>query len=145
MHDTQLPLSKVLILLHIRIIRIGPMPESIHKTTLINCLVLQYLKSLPLLDIVLEKSTIQSQVRIVVYAFTVSLVVDHFALVYCTVLEYYNAVASALVLLHFSYVDFVLADSRNLHSVQVLFQVVYEFLVEWFVELGEELLDFELG
>ncbi len=111
MHDAQLPLSKILILFHIRIIRIGPMSQSIHKTPLINCLALQYLKPLSFLDIILEKPSIQSQVRIKVYAFPVPFVIEHLTFVYCAVLEDYDAVASAFALLHFAYVNFMLADT----------------------------------
>ncbi len=71
-------------------------------------------------------------------------VIEHLTFVHCAILENYDAVASAFALLHFAYVNFMLADTWDFYAVQVLFQLVYEFLVERFVELGEELLHFEL-
>ena len=69
------------------------MPQTIHKITLIDCLVLQYFQTFSLLNVIFEETFKQPQMWIIVYAFTMSFILYHLTFVDSAVLENYNAVS----------------------------------------------------
>jgi hypothetical protein len=145
MHDAQFPLPEILVFLCVNVVAVRAVSQSVHEMALINCLVLQDLQTLALLDVVLEKASENAQVGIVVHTLTVSLIVYDLTFVYCAVLEYDNAVAVALVVRDFANVNLVLSDSADFHSIKVLFHLIDELFIEGLVDLGQELLDLEFG
>ena len=72
-------------------------------------------------------------------------IIDHFAFVYCSVLKYDYTVSCAFIAFDFAKVNFVFSDSADFDSLKVLFQLIYKFFIEGFVELGKELVDLEFG
>lgn len=72
-----------------------------------------------------------------------SFIVHHLAFIHSSILEYENAIAIALVICDFANVHFMLSNSGDFNSMQVLFHLIGKLFIKRFVELSKELLNFE--